>query len=268
MVQGSTLLLNSFFGPLTNASFAISLQISNAFTTLSNNMVLAVRPAMIKSYAENDELYLQQLFSFSNKFIYYLLLIIGLPMIVEMPLIEKLWLGDSVNQEIILFSRLVIIYTICLAMNNPITIIIQATGNIKKYHLCVESVTLMSLPVAWILFHYNYESYHIYTAMTGVCLIAHTVRLLCLKESYHSFSIINYFGTFIIPASVITLIGSLIYMRMHEVNTSDVIRLLIEVFVLPVLLIVLTYMVGLNKMEKNTFNKYTRKFFTRKCKIQ
>lgn len=268
MVQGSTLLLNSFFGPLTNASFAISLQISNAFTTLSNNMVLAVRPAMIKSYAENDELYLQQLFCFSNKFIYYLLLIIGLPMIVEMPLIEKLWLGDSVNQEIILFSRLVIIYTICLAMNNPITIIIQATGNIKKYHLCVESVTLMSLPVAWILFHYNYESYHIYTAMTGVCLIAHTVRLLCLKESYHSFSIINYFGTFIIPASVITLIGSLIYMRMHEVNTSDVIRLLIEVFVLPVLLIVLTYMVGLNKMEKNTFNKYTRKFFTRKCKIQ
>ena len=268
MVQGSTLLLNSFFGPLTNASFAIALQISNAFTTLSNNMVLAVRPAMIKSYAEKDERYLQLLFSFSNKFMYYFLLIIGLPMITEMPLIEKLWLGNSVNQEIILFSRLVIIYTICLAMNNPITIIIQATGNIKKYHLCVESITLMSLPVAWILFHYHYESYHIYTAMTGVCIIAHVVRLLCLKESYHNFSIRNYFGTFIIPASTITVIGSLIYRYMHQVNTTDVIRLLIEVIILPIILITLTYMVGLNKKEKNTFNKYIRIYSTRKCKIQ
>lgn len=268
MVQGSTLLLNSFFGPLTNASFAIALQISNAFTTLSNNMVLAVRPAMIKSYAEKDERYLQLLFSFSNKFMYYFLLIIGLPMITEMPLIEKLWLGNSVNQEIILFSRLVIIYTICLAMNNPITIIIQATGNIKKYHLCVESITLMSLPVAWILFHYHYESYHIYTAMTGVCTIAHVVRLLCLKESYHNFSIRNYFGTFIIPASTITVIGSLIYRYIHEVNTTDVIRLLIEVIILPIILITLTYMVGLNKKEKNTFNKYIRIYSTRKCKIQ
>lgn len=268
MVQGSTLLLNSFFGPLTNASFAIALQISNAFTTLSNNMVLAVRPAMIKSYAEKNEHYLQQLFSFSNKFMYYLLLIIGLPMIIEMPLIEKIWLEDSVNQEIILFSRLVIIYTICLAMNNPITIIIQATGNIKRYHLCVESVTLMSLPVAWILFHYHYEAYHIYTAMIGVCIIAHIVRLLCLKESYRTFSIRSYFSTFVIPASAITLIGLFIYKYIHEENTHDVIKLLMEIIILPIILIVLTYMVGLNKMEKKTFNKYTRKFITRKCKIQ
>ena len=104
--------------------------------------------------------------------------------------------------------------------------------------------------------------------MTGVCIIAHIVRLLCLKECYHTFSIRNYFGTFIIPASAITVIGSLIYKYMHEVNTIDVIRLLMEVIILPIILIALTYMVGLNKMEKNTFNKYIRIYSTRKCKIQ
>ena len=55
---------------------------------------------------------------------------------------------------------------------------------------------------------------------------------------------------------------------MHEVNTTDVIRLLIEVIVLPIILITLTYMVGLNKKEKNTFNKYIRIYSTRKCKKQ
>ena len=48
MVQGSTILLNIFFGPISNAAFAISMQISNAFNALCNSMVLAVRPAMIK----------------------------------------------------------------------------------------------------------------------------------------------------------------------------------------------------------------------------
>ena len=41
-----------------------------------------------------------------------------------------------------------------------------------------------------------------------------------------------------------------------------------EIIILPIILIVLTYTVGLNKMEKKTFNKYTRKFITHKCKIQ
>lgn len=268
MIQGSTLLLNSFFGPITNASFAIAIQISNAFTSLSNNMVLAVRPAMIKSYAEKNETYLKQLFNFSNKFIYYLLLIIGLPMIVEMPLIEKLWLGDSVNQEIILFSRLVIVYTICLAINNPITIIMQATGKIKKYHLCVESVTLLSLPCAWLLFHNNYESYHIFTSMTALCLTAHIVRVICLKDTYSTFSVSNYICTFIIPAILITAISMFVYLYAHTDITSTPYRLLVEILVLPILLMTLIYTIGLNKIEKNTFKNYTIRFITNKCKIQ
>lgn len=268
MVQGSTLLLNSFFGPLTNASFAIAVQISNAFTALSNNMVLAVRPAMIKSYAEKNESYLNQLFNFSNKFIYYLLLVIGLPMITEMPLIERIWLGNSVNQEIILFSRLVIIYTICLAMNNPITIIVQATGKIKKYHLCVESITLMTLPVSWILFHYKYESHHIFTSMIGLCLVAHIVRLFCLKNTYKSFSIKKYISTFALPALLITFIGTSLYLYIYQDVSCCAYRLLYEIIGLPIILLALIYIIGLNKIEKNTFKNYTTKFLSSKCKTQ
>lgn len=266
MIQGSTLLLNSFFGPITNTSFAIALQISNAFTTLSNNMVLAVRPAMIKSYAERNEDYLNTLFSFSNKFIFYILLIIGLPIIVEMPTIESLWLGNSVNQEIILFSRLIIVYTICLAMNNPITIIIQATGKIKEYHLCVESITLLSLPVAWFFFSNKYESYHIFTAMIAVCLIAHAVRLICLKEVFPTFSPKNYIGKFVVQAIIITLIDLLLYKYIHEAKMHEMTKYLIEIMILPSFLFALIYKIGLNKIERNTFNIYIARFLSSKCK--
>ena len=57
MVQGSTLLLNMFFGVLVNKSFGVALQINNAFTQLGNSIIIALRPAMIKAYAEEQSLY-------------------------------------------------------------------------------------------------------------------------------------------------------------------------------------------------------------------
>lgn len=52
MIQGGTILLNVFFGPIANVAFGIALQINNAFTALANSMALSFRPAMIKAYAE------------------------------------------------------------------------------------------------------------------------------------------------------------------------------------------------------------------------
>lgn len=46
--QGNTIMLNIFFGPVVNAAFAISMQISNAFNALCSSMVFALRPAMIQ----------------------------------------------------------------------------------------------------------------------------------------------------------------------------------------------------------------------------
>ena len=143
MTQGSTILLNIFFGPITNVAFAICQQVNVAFNALCNSMVLSLRPAMIKAYAEKEFVYLNQLFSVSNKFILYILLAIALPMILEMRDILLLWLGDKVTDQIVLFAQLIIIYVICLAMSNPITIIMQASGHIKEYFLPVESISLM-----------------------------------------------------------------------------------------------------------------------------
>lgn len=267
MVQGSALLLNFFFGSLTNASYAIATQLSNAFTTLSNNMILSVRPAMIKSYAEGNGIYLKSLYNFSNKFMFYLLFVISTPIISEMPLIEKTWLGNSVNQEIILFSRMAIIYTICLAMNNPITIIIQATGKIKRYHLCVESVTLMSLPLAWTLFHFHFEAFHIFTSMTALCLIAHAVRLKCLKDACPLFSIKEYAFSFVLPATAITGVSILLHTSIHLSIHTTIGRMLIEFFVLPPIQMVFIYAVALSKTEKIALKNYAAKFTSKICKI-
>ena len=52
MQQGNIILLNIFFGATINAAFGVALQINNAFGSLCNSIIIPLRPAMIKAYAE------------------------------------------------------------------------------------------------------------------------------------------------------------------------------------------------------------------------
>jgi O-antigen/teichoic acid export membrane protein len=263
LIQGSVILLSMFFGPIINAAFGIALQINNAFQSLCNSMVIPFRPAMIKAYAEKQFNYLNQLFSVSNKFILYVLMAVGLPVFFEMESILKLWLGDAVNQNIVLFSRLIIIYIICLAMHNPITIIMHALGRVKEYHLPVESTTLLSLPVSWLLFRLGLPSHCILFSMIGVCLAAHLMRLLCLRRFYDMFSIRKYFIFLIVPGLLIMLVGILIYYALLKNMEQTYLRTILTFLILPTIIVALSYFIGMNRQEKDIVIRFIKKIYTR-----
>lgn len=195
LIQGSTILLNVFFGPVIVAAFAVSLQINNAFGTLCNSMVMAFRPAMIKAYAEKNFGYLNKLFAVANKFLLYLLLTIGIPLIIGMEYILCWWLKD-VNADMVLFARFIIVYIICFSLHNPITIIMQAAGKVKEYHFPVESITLLCLPTTWGLFMLGFPPYYVCISMISICLLAHIVRIWCLRSHYQYFSLAAYLTSF------------------------------------------------------------------------
>ena len=257
IIQGNTILINIFFGLVINAAFGIAQQINNAFNTLCNTMVLAFRPPMIKAYAEQNYDYLNKLFSFSNKFIFYLLLMVAIPIITEMETILDLWLGN-VTAEIVLFSRLVIVYVICVAMNSPITIIMQASGRVKEYHLPVECTTLISLPATWILFAIGLPSYYVFVSMISVCCLAHVVRLYCLKRYYEHFSLKSYLISFTIPA-VIVLIAS--YANAQFICKSidpSFLRFLVISFSTLVVISFLVFLFGLERNEKKLMKEFIK----------
>ena len=248
--QGNAVLLNIFFGPMITAAFAIALQINNAFNTLCSNIVLAFRPAMIKSYAENDFEYLNKLFSASNKFLLYLLTAIAIPLYLEMKEVLHLWLGENVTNETVLFSRLMIVYIVCMSMNNPISIIMHATGKIMQYNLPVESVTLFCLPLTWIFFRMHMPSSFVFISMISVCIVAHFIRMVCLHHYYKPYSIHQYIMKLIIPALFICVISTILSIKVHAMITMTAGRV-IAVFVLAaVVTICLAYFVGINRNER------------------
>ena len=250
MTQGSTIILNVFFGPIINAAFGIANQIYNAINTLTNSVVIAFRPAMIKAYSSNEKGYLEQLFFASSKAILYLLSMVLIPFIFEAETLLTLWLGEC-TPTMVLFAQLYAIYTICLALHNPITTIIQATGNIRKYSMYVESMTILCLPVSWVLFKLGMPSYYVFVTMIGLCVLAHIIRLLMLQTSISDLTASKYLARLVLPGILIISITTLIIYCVEGLHTNRILQLFLSFIVSAISISILLYAVGISKKERS-----------------
>jgi O-antigen/teichoic acid export membrane protein len=250
MVQVNTILVNIFFGPLVNAARAISFQFNMVISSFTGSFLLAIKTPMIKSHAEESFLYLNKIFNLSNKFIYYCLLMVCIPLLFEMNTVLTLWLKTT-DPQTILFSRLILIYALIMSLNNPISIIIQATGHVKEYHIPVEAFTLLCVPATYMLFKLGYPAYSTYIAMIIAAVASHIVRLICLKKYYKPFSYSEYVKSFILPALFITIVTFLIVLQIHSSIINTTFRIFIVVAISVICVATLAILIGLSKSERD-----------------
>lgn len=245
-----TMITNVFFGPVVNASRAIAFQVNGALSSFSNNIIMAIKPPMIKSYAEKDYEMVDTYFNFSNKAVYYSMLLIVLPLFLEMETVLKIWL-DVEDAQTILFCRLILINVLLLSLNNPIAIIVQANGNIKAYSTYVEIPTLLVFPATWVLYAIGAPAQAAYYVMIVAVILSHVIRLVCLKALFSVFSYKHYLKSFVLPAMLITVITVIILYLIHNQIARSGARLFIVCFVCAIIIFILCFEIGFAKEERN-----------------
>ena len=258
MTQGSTILLNIFFGPIVNAAFNIGNQVYNALSTLSNSIIFAFHPAMIKAYSGEKHSYLGKLFSINNRVLINLLICITIPLLLETRSILTLWLGN-ITEDMVTFTQLYIIYEIILTLHNPITIIVQATGKVKLYSIIVETMTVLCLPVSWGIFKMGFPPPYLFYTMITMCFVAHIVRLLILKRIYPNFRLSEYILRNILPAIVTFSItySSILYFHLQIHNV--ILRLLVVSITSPILTMLIAYFINTSHEERRFIYRYITK---------
>lgn len=259
MHQVMTILYNIFFGPIVTAARAISLQISSALTAFSNSFITALRPPMIKSYSESNNEYLMKLFSLSNKFIFYSLVMITVPMLLEMDTILKVWL-DVTDIQTINFSKLIIFNFIILVLGNPITIIIQAIGKVKDFYLRVEAFTILCPILTYVLFKLGFNPYYGYFSMIFMMFLSHIMRLICLKKLYPFFKYKDYILGFVFPGLLISSIVMGLCYIVHSYFNQAFIRFVSVLFTSVIATAGLIYLFGLSKEEKIKLKEFINSF--------
>ena len=177
--QGQNILLNIFFGPIINTSKAIADKIQHVINGFSVNLYMAVSPQIIKSYAADDKGRALRLVTKTSKMSFLLIYMLSFPLLCNMKELLGIWIEKSDDApDMIVFSKLILIYCLALSLEPPISRIIQATGEIRKYQICVGIITLSFIPTAALALWMGASAPSTLVIQISVLTIAQAVRIV------------------------------------------------------------------------------------------
>ena len=168
--QGINILLNVFFGVVTNAALGIANQVSSAVSQLVGNFQTAFNPALVKSYASGDYSYFVRLIFQTSRFSYFLLFIIALPLYLCMPFVLKVWL-DIVPEYTVVFCRWMLVFVLIDAVSAPLWISVQAIGKIRSYQLLMSALIFLNIPLSWLLLRLGKDAEWVMEVRVGINLL-------------------------------------------------------------------------------------------------
>jgi O-antigen/teichoic acid export membrane protein len=248
--QGQSIILNIFFGPIVNAAKAIADKINYAVISFSQNFYVAVVPQIIKHYAAGE---LDQMFNLvikSTKYSFYLLFILTLPLVLLMPEILNIWLGnEQVSKDMIIFSQLILIYSLVNSFEQPITAAIQATGNIKNYEIIVGSITLLLLPICYFLFKMGLPAYYSLIILIIIYTIAQVFRILIAKYQL-GLSIKLYSTSIFIPIILSSVPSAIISYYLCKILPNNILGLGFSIISSFLISLGFIFLLGINNIER------------------
>lgn len=180
-VQGISILLNIFFGPVANSAFFVARQIASQIAFLSQSLIRAINPQIVKSEGASNRGRMVRLTNHSSKYSFYLLSLIAIPLIIETEFILSLWL-EEVPQSAILFTRLILVASLVDQLSVGVMVAVQAIGKIALYQSVVGSILAMNLVIGYMLFTIGMPDYSIFVASIFVYVVAGMFRLGFMKQ--------------------------------------------------------------------------------------
>jgi len=178
--QGTALIINSFFGTILNASLGIASQVNSTVLIFSQNLSHAAIPQITQSYSSGNSNRTIELVCYISKYSFFLMMLPALPILLELDFILKLWL-NMVPEYTSIFCRLMIIAALIGTASAGIAATVQATGKIKYFQIILSTISLLSLPVAYILYHFGFPPYSILVVYIVTALLNLMTQLVLLK---------------------------------------------------------------------------------------
>lgn len=252
--QALNFMLNIFFGVTVNAAIGIANQVTGAIYTFVTNFQTAFNPQIIKSYATKDFPACQKLVFMASKISYFLLFIIGFPIIVNIDYILYLWLGDVpsyTNQ----FISIIFIYQLIDAISMPFLTCIQAKGGIRNYQIIISLLILINIPLAYIVLRVGGNPYLIWSTKIVVNIFCFIYRCYYVKK-YISIDIWGFVKGVIGRISLITAICTPPVILIKNNIEDELLSLMYSLVSSVLISLISIYIWGLNSAERTLVKKF------------
>ena len=257
--QGVNLILNAFWGTVVNAANGVATQVNSAVNSLTVGFVTAVRPQMIKSYASGNIEHLKKMYYSVSKLTFFLVMILAVPIIGEIDVILDVWLGSGKYPVMTaLFCQITIFMTLCNSYATPTSIIIHATGKMKKFQIVVSTVTLMIVPIAYFAAKLGCKAQLIILLSAFVTIAAQITRLFIIKEQVN-FPVIDYCRLVFLPTWSVLVVSMIVTFLLRIITPQHFVWSIARMGASVLLSGMCIYFIGIDKTEKQLVNSFVNK---------
>ena len=258
---GQGLMLNYFFGTKVNAAQAITNQVSGQLSTFATTMTKALNPMIVKTEGSgNRELALQAAY-LGSKVGFFLLMILYIPILVEMPYVFKIWLKE-IPEYTFIFCKLLLTQILINQMFYTLTVTISAVGNISLYQTITSILQILTLIVTFFLFKLGFPPYTIYFTFIIYSLIL-SIIIVIFSKKYCELPV-NIFLKDVVSRCVLSFVFvySLTYTPLFFIEES-INRFIFVLITFGISLPLIIWLVGLTQNEKLALLKILKQLFNK-----
>ena len=180
--QGISVVLNLFYGTIVNSAYGIAMQVSGAVQFVSTSIVNAMNPQIMKAEGAGQREKMVRLCEYESKYAFLLLAMIVIPLIAEMEIILKFWLGD-IPEHAVMFCRFILIAALCDQISIGWTSANQAIGKIRTYNIIFYTLKLLVIVIAWWSLKQGLPIVSVMWGYVSIELIGSFVRLPLMKHT-------------------------------------------------------------------------------------
>lgn len=231
--QGVAILLNIFYGTVVNAAYGIANQVNGLVMTLASTITTVFSPTIIQARGAGDNEKMIKVAILSSKLSFLISSVTALPLLIMMPQILKIWLGE-VPQHTVEFCSLSIYVFIIMQLTPGLNRVVYAVGDIKWYQIAISIILFSIIPVGYILFKIGFSVETIFYVM----IIGQVLTLSA--NIYYSYKSVKYnvlkfcIQSVLLPLIIFVVVvyGAISYIYVMNSNTlNQIIYVIITAFI-------------------------------------
>lgn len=260
--QGSSMILNIFYGVAFNATMGITNQVKTAVFSFTRSVQYASNPQIVQMYSSGDHPGFVKLFMQTSRISAFLVLFIGLPLLINMNFVLDVWLAD-VPPQAARFARLMVIFCMVDSLTGPLWISMQAYGRIASYQIVVSCCWILCLPLTYVAYRNGMAPWALIEVM-----IAIDVVLIAVRAVYNKFccrvGLWLYAKMVIVRLVAVAVAGSVLPVALSLVMDSPTAMFFATTALSCVTVPVAVYFLGCSAAEwlavRNVLKKYLHSF--------
>lgn len=246
--QGVNILLNMFCGPAVNAARGITIQVTAAVTMFVSNFMQAVNPQITKSYSSGNLENMRHLVFNSSRFSFFMLLLLGLPLMKNIDYILSLWLV-SVPEYTGSFIQLLLVFCLMDCVVQPLMIGLLAEGNIRAYEIALVVLNAGNIILSYFALKHGFVPESVYVVSIVVEIGIMWSRIWLSGKAYE-LSVKKYCVNVIGKVAIIAFVTG-IFTYWISLPIENLFGRFIAVSIVVVLFTaVVIYVIGLSDSEK------------------